>query len=193
MGIVSRAADVYYTYRFLRTLTTSWEDMDAYKLGLIDENGKVLKKPQTSEEKDAYNLFFRLVFNVKRLMERLPFGKQRIASYAAALYLIKENTGMSDEQIRQVFDEINLDIDDFLAEESEWHILEDESLSPGSYTLTQDIASPLTGELIARKGTNVNVDEGTKPVGLVFNERIYKIRHVQTKQEIFVSSGDIKK
>lgn len=193
MGIVSRAADVYYTYRFLRTLTTSWEDMDAYRLGLIDENGKVLKKPQTSEEKDAYNLFFRLVFNVKRLMERLPFGKQRIASYAAALYLIKENTGMSDEQIRQVFDEINLDIDDFLAEESEWHILEDESLSPGSYTLTQDIASPLTGELIARKGTNVNVDEGTKPVGLVFNERIYKIRHVQTKQEIFVSSGDIKK
>ena len=193
MGIVSRAADVYYTYRFLRTLTTSWEDMDAYKLGLVDENGKVLKKPQTSEEKDAYNLFFRLVFNVKRLMERLPFGKQRIASYAAALYLIKENTGMSDEQIRQVFDEINLDIDDFLAEESEWHVLEDESLSPGSYTLTQDIASPLTGELIARKGTNVNVDEGTKPVGLVFNERIYKIRHVQTKQEIFVSSGDIKK
>lgn len=193
MGIVSRAADVYYTYRFLRTLTTSWEDMDAYKLGLVDGNGKVLKKPSTSEEKDAYNLFFRLVFNVKRLMERLPFGKQRIASYAAALYLIKENTGMSDDQIRKVFDEINLDIEDLLSEETEWYVLEDGSLSPGSYTLTQDIASPLTGDIIALKGTTAIVDEGTKPVGLVFNESIYRIRHVQTKQEIYVSSGDITK
>ena len=54
MGIVSRAADVYYTYRFIRTLVTPWEELDAYKLGLIDGNGKNLKKPSTSEEKDSY-------------------------------------------------------------------------------------------------------------------------------------------
>lgn len=191
MGIVSRAADVYYTYRFLRTLTTPWEETEAYELGLIDDNGKVLKKPKTSEEKDAYNLFFRLVFNVKRLLERLPFGKQRISSYAAALYLIREHSGMSDDQIAKVLDESDIDISDLLEEEKNWYVLEDGSLSPGSYTLNQDIASPATGQMIALKGTRVNVDEGTLPVGLVFNERIYKIRHVQTKQEIYVSAGDI--
>jgi hypothetical protein len=59
------------------------------------------------------------------------------------------------------------------------------------FKLAQDIASPLTGEMIARKGTTVLVDEGTKPSGLVLGESIYKIKHVQTKQDIYVSSGDL--
>lgn len=191
MGIVSRAADVYYTYRFIRTLVTPWEELDAYKLGLIDGNGKNLKKPSTSEEKDSYTVFFRLVFNIKRILEKLPFGKSRISSYAAALFLLKEQTNMSDEQLAHAFAEAGIEIDDLLAEENAWHVQSNDTLSPGVFKLAQDIASPLTGEMIARKGTTVLVDEGTKPSGLVLGESIYKIKHVQTKQDIFVSSGDL--
>lgn len=191
MGIVSRAADVYYTYRFIRTLVTPWEELDAYKLGLIDGNGKNLKKPSTSEEKDSYTVFFRLVFNIKRILEKLPFGKSRISSYAAALFLLKEQTNMSDEQLAHAFAEAGIEIDDLLAEESAWHVQSNNTLSPGVFKLAQDIASPLTGEMIARRGTTVLVDEGTKPSGLVLGESIYKIKHVQTKQDIYVSSGDL--
>lgn len=191
MGIVSRAADVYYTYRFIRTLVTPWEELDAYKLGLIDGNGKNLKKPSTSEEKDSYTVFFRLVFNIKRILEKLPFGKSRISSYAAALFLLKEQTNMSDEQLAHAFAEAGIEIDDLLAEENAWHVQSNDTLSPGVFKLAQDIASPLTGEMIARRGTAVLVDEGTKPSGLVLGESIYKIKHVQTKQDIYVSSGDL--
>ena len=55
MGIISRAADLYYTYKFLKTLVTDWEDMEAYKLGVIDDNGKFLLKGKqlTSDQKDS--------------------------------------------------------------------------------------------------------------------------------------------
>jgi len=54
-----------------------------------------------------------------------------------------------------------------------------------------DVAAPTTGEIVARKGTRVVVDEGTKPAAFVFDEPIYRIRHAQTKQEIYISAQDI--
>ena len=100
MSIISRSADLFYAFRFLKLLVTPWESMEAYKLGIIDKDGKVIKKTRTtSEEKAAYTVFHRLVFNIKRLLSRLPFGKTKIASWATALFLIKEETGMSEEAI----------------------------------------------------------------------------------------------
>ena len=40
MGILKRAADIAYTFRFIRLMVMDWKDWDAYKLGIIDENGK---------------------------------------------------------------------------------------------------------------------------------------------------------
>ena len=40
MGILKRAADITYTFRFIRMMAMDWKDWDAYKLGIIDENGK---------------------------------------------------------------------------------------------------------------------------------------------------------
>ena len=59
MGILSRAGDLVYTFRFLKLLTTSWEDMSAFKLGLIDAKGKRVKtvNVDTSEKKSAYTAF----------------------------------------------------------------------------------------------------------------------------------------
>lgn len=197
MGIVNQSIDVYYTYRFLRLLTTEWKDTDAFKLGIIDEKGKPLKKPyqlNTTEEKDSYTVFQRLVFNIKRMIESLPFGKTRIATFAAALYLLKEQTNMSDDDMKAILSKAGVDIDAMISESSgsvSWFVLGDDSLAPGSYDLLTDVASPTTGDIIARKGTRVSVDEGTKPVGFVFDEPIYRIRHAQTRQEICISAQDI--
>ena len=88
MGVLTKSADTVYTMRFLTLLTTAWEDTNAFKLGLIDAEGKKLRKPQTEEEKSAYNLFHRLVFNIKKLINKAPGGKSKIASYAAGLLLL---------------------------------------------------------------------------------------------------------
>lgn len=192
MGIITRSADLYYTYKFLRLLTIPWKQTDAFQLGIIDGNGKLLIKPSqftTSEQRDAYSYFDRLVFNIRRLLEKAGAGS-RIASYAAALYLIKDNFNISDSSIEMIFKKMELDINTENITES-WYILGDDTLSPGSYTLVQDIQIPSTGELAARKGTRVIVHEHTLPSGHIFNEPIYKVKHVQTKQEIFVAATDL--
>jgi hypothetical protein len=89
--MASPVVDLVLIYQFLKRLTTPFTETDAYKLGLIDENGKKIKKPQTREEDRAYGYFDRLVFNIKKLIEQLPGGKSKLASYAAALFLIRES------------------------------------------------------------------------------------------------------
>ena len=87
-----RGIDTVIVFRVLKLLTTPWKEQAAFEQGLIDEKGKrTNKKPKSSKEKDAYTLLHRLIFNLKRIMEMIPFGKTRIASYAAALFLIKEH------------------------------------------------------------------------------------------------------
>ena len=43
-GLVGGAMNLYFIYKFLRILTTPWESTDAFKLGIVDEKGKILKK-----------------------------------------------------------------------------------------------------------------------------------------------------
>lgn len=195
MGIISRAADLYYTYKFIKTLVTPWDKMKAYDMGIIDANGKFLKKGQslTADEKSEFTLFHRLVFNFKRILEKLPFGKTKLASYAAALFLLKEHTGMSEEQLSKALDEAGIDTDTFLPEETHWNIMEDGTLAPGVYVLEQDIASPTTGEEIFKSGSKVTVAEGTQATDHVFGEPIFKVHHVSTKSDIFVTSGDLRR
>ena len=121
MSLASRAGDLYYSLRFVKMLTTPFEDTDAYKLGIIDENGNRIKtkKVSTSEEKSAFTTFHRLVFNVKKLLEKLPGGQSRLASYVAALFLLKEKYELSDSTIEKIVEKSNLETLDFLAEKSE--------------------------------------------------------------------------
>ena len=102
---MGRAIDTVIVFRILKLLTTPWEEQAAYKEGLIDSKGKRLKKQKvTSSKIHAYTFLHRLVFNLKRLMELLPFGKTRLASYATALFLIKEHCGIKGNKLdKEVF------------------------------------------------------------------------------------------
>jgi malic enzyme len=93
MGILAGIGNIYFVYQFLKKLVTPFEKTKAFELGIIDEKGKILKRRRDlegDEEKSAYNLSDTLIWNIKKLMGKIPGGKSRIASYAAALYLIKE-------------------------------------------------------------------------------------------------------
>lgn len=192
MSIISRTGDLFYAYRFIRLLVTDWENTEAFKLGIIDDEGKVLKKTRelnTSEEKAAYTVFHRLVFNIKRLLNKLPFGKTKLASWATALFLIKEETGMSEEEIIKILKKMDVDLDQDLFE-STWFMI-GEQLQPGVYTLEESIPSPKTGEIIALKGTKVRVFEDTDPIGYMVGVPIYSVLHLKTKQQIYINPGEI--
>lgn len=86
--------DLFLVYQFIKRLATPFSEWEAYKLGIIDENGNQLKKRKeltTVKERDAFGHFDLMVTKLKRLLEKIPGGKTRIASYAAALWLIKEH------------------------------------------------------------------------------------------------------
>ena len=91
IGQASRGADLYFVFRFLRLLTMDYKKTDAFKFGIIDNKGKALRKSadlESIKEKAAYTMLHRMVFKIRRLMEKVPGG--RFVNYAAALFLLKE-------------------------------------------------------------------------------------------------------
>jgi len=114
--MATRLVDTLYTLKFIKLLSTKWEDTDAYKLGIIDKKGTPLKKLSqlNSEEKQAYTPFDRLVFKFKRMLEKLPGGKTMVARYSAALLLIKEDIesiGMNYKRIKELLEEVTTGVD----------------------------------------------------------------------------------
>jgi hypothetical protein len=192
MGLISRAGDIFYALRFLRLLTKSWDDMDAFKYGIIDNNGKVLRKASTLKnpvEKSSYTIFHRLVFNLKRLLNKLPIGKTKLASYATALFLVKEHSGMTESEMEDVLNKVLEDWEVDTVNE-QW-FQKDGKINPGKYTLKEDVISLNTGEPIARAKDIVEVKEAISPVGSIFGTDIFEVKHLKTNQSIYINSGEI--
>lgn len=104
---MSRFVDAIIAYRILRKLSTPFNETEAYRLGIIDDRGKILRKFNEltrPEEKDAYTLLDRLVWRVKRIIERVPYASQQIVSFAAALALIKEHLDRNAEPLHSEFE-----------------------------------------------------------------------------------------
>ena len=84
---MSRTVDNIIAYRIISMLVKPFKDTDAFKEGIIDEKGKILKKATkltTTKEKNAYTFLHRLVFKLKQFVEKVPGGKSRLGSLAAA-------------------------------------------------------------------------------------------------------------
>jgi hypothetical protein len=74
-------------------LVKPFKETDAYKFGIIDEKGNNLRKMatlKTTQERDSYTYLHRLVFNMKKIINRLPGGESNLKSIIAALFLVKE-------------------------------------------------------------------------------------------------------
>lgn len=101
MSTFSRIVDTTYALRFLRLLTTPWTQLNAYKRGIIDGKGKQLLKSREvpPADKQYYTIFHRLVFNVKRLLQKTPIvGRSILTSYVAGLLMLRE--GSSEDEIK---------------------------------------------------------------------------------------------
>jgi len=89
---MSNTIDTVIVFRILKKLTTPWEKTQAFKTGLIDKKGNILVKPKerTKEQTKAFTTLDRLVFNLKRMLAKVPGGGSQLGSYIAALALLKE-------------------------------------------------------------------------------------------------------
>ena len=97
---MSRAIDLIITYRVVKMLVTPFKKFKAFELGIIDEDGKSLKKMKEVKGSDRkhYTMLHKFVFNIKRILQKVELSS-RLGSFAVALaLLIKEDKSMSQHK-----------------------------------------------------------------------------------------------
>jgi hypothetical protein len=91
--------DLFLVFSFIKRLVTPFEKWEAYKEGIIDKDGNVLIKRKDyskANQKKAFGVFDQLILNIKKLLAKVPGGSSRLGTYAAALWLIKEEKKLEE-------------------------------------------------------------------------------------------------
>ena len=207
---MGRAIDLFVTYRFIKLLVTPFEKQEAYKLGIIDKDGNRVRPPRdpktnirpaieklrTSEEKNAYTILHKLVFNIKKIFAKVPGLRTKLGTYAAALFLLKDTFKESvddpdifEKQFIKYLAEEGYEVDNNISEQV---VGFGEVLPKGEYTLVNDILNKEEEELTAKKGDKVAVFEDEPPVDTVLGVEIFSVVHLNTREVIYVSLEDLK-
>ena len=153
---MGRAIDALIAFRLVKLLVTPFNKTKAFKLGIIDEKGKVLIKsrqinklpfPQRTEARKAYTMLIRFVFNLKRLLSKVGIRGPIGSATAAAIAFFKEEYGENPEVEREVYKHLK-------EQGFEFDISENygEPLSEGTYKVKHDIYN-LEGDIV------INIDE----------------------------------
>jgi hypothetical protein len=158
-------------------LVTPFVKTDAYKLGIIDEKGKNLRKSstlKTTQERRAYSYLHRLVFNMKKILGKLPGGDSSLKNIIAALFLVKEynqskdrTTSLMEQRFLKVLEKVNegvvlveeeIELKKFLKQ------IEEEGGAPANNTSGAAVTEPKIGkkdikkyQTLARRKAPVNV------------------------------------
>ena len=163
MGLAGTALDIFIAYKFIQLLVVPFDKTEAYKLGIINANGDILKKRSqltTSQEKKAYpSIFYTMVWKIKKLLEKLPFGKSKIASTAAVAYFLKEHV----ESIGGDFTKIEDALMEHLHENGYSELLESRhssAIENGQYLIENEV---------------IELNEYTDPIDTVLGVPIYKV------------------
>ena len=85
--MANRAVDLVITYRVIKLLVTPFTKQEAFKFGIIDKDGNVLRKNKslkTRAEKKSYTILHRFIFNLKRILQKVGLGG-RLGTFAVAL------------------------------------------------------------------------------------------------------------
>ena len=201
------AIDLFVTYRFIKLLVTPFDKTPAFKLGIIDKDGNRLKEKtvargmqptqlNTIEEKGAYTILHKLVFNIKKIFGKVPGLRTKVGTYAAALFLLKDTFKESvddpdvfEKEFMKYLKEEGFEIDDSISEEV---IGFGEVLPKGEYVLVNDILNKEEEELSAKKGDKVVTFEDEAPIDTVLGVEIFPVVHMKSKEIIYVSLEDIK-
>ena len=204
---MGRAIDLFVTYRFIKLLVTPFDKMPAFKLGIIDKYGnRVMRKTVsrgmqptqliTDTEQSAYTILHKLVFNIKKIFQKVPGLRTKLGTYAAALFLLKDtfkesvdDPDMFEKEFMKYLKEEGYEIDNTISEEV---IGFGEVLPKGEYVLVNDILNSEEEELQAKIGDKVVAYDDQPPIDTILGVEIFPIIHIKTKEKIYISLEDIK-
>ena len=52
---MTSAVDLYVLYKFIKAISTPFDETKAFELGIVDKKGKLLKKPRTKATRNKYS------------------------------------------------------------------------------------------------------------------------------------------
>jgi hypothetical protein len=97
--------DLFFLYMFIKKLVTPFDKWKAYEEGIIDDKGNIIKsadeRSRTIKGREAFTKFDLMVLKLKKLLAKAPGGQTRIATYAAALWLIKEHKDTDSSMLNE--------------------------------------------------------------------------------------------
>ena len=134
--------DNLIAYRVLSMLVKPFVETDAYKLGIIDEKGKNLIRARefhTQDQRNAYTYLHRLVFNLKKIINKLPGGESNLKNLVAAFFLIKESYATRTVNVSETR------LNEVVALLDEGVILAEEQLVVEDFLLCEDAPANATG------------------------------------------------
>ena len=158
---MSRIIDGLIAWRLIKLLTTRFDRTEAYKLGIIDDKGKVLIKSKDIKDKkqrNAYTLLIRFVFNLKRMLSKIGIRGPLGSAAAAAIAFFKEEHGENLEVEKEVYK--------YLKEQGfEFEISENygEPLPEGTYKVKHDIYN-LDGDIAININESIEFTETTDTI-----------------------------
>ena len=165
---MGRVIDALIAYRLLKLLVTPFNKTKAYKMGIIDDKGKVLIKKnqfnkkipvnQRAEAKKAYTLLIRFVFNLKRLLSKVGIRGPLGSAAAAAIAFFREENQYNPEIEKQVYK--------YLKEQGfEFDVNENygDPIPHGRYIVNKDIYD-LEGDVVINKGDTIDYNEDIQTI-----------------------------
>jgi hypothetical protein len=178
--MASAAFNALVAYKFVKLLSTPWKKTDAYKLGIIDDKGALLKAKsdlKTSEEKKAYTIIHTLCWNIRRLIEKVPIVKARISRFAIALHLLKDNLKESVEDTQF--------LDRILVEHTGISpvVKDDPYLCEGYYSPNESLLDIYP---FINTSDQVHLTNGV-PLDTVLGTPVYEAEHLRTGEKVVIS------
>ena len=181
---MGRVIDALIAYRVLKLLVTPFKQSKAFKLGIIDDKGKVLIKskdlPNSGPKREAYTLLIRFVFNLKKLLSKVGIRGSLGTAAAAAIAFFKEDNGYNPEIEKVVYKHLKENGFEFKVDENYG-----DPLRPGTYRVNRDITD-LEGDIV------INIDEEVifeGNIDTIMGYDVFKYRNVYlTTEDLYANA-----
>ena len=182
---MGRVIDALIAYRVLKILVTPFNKTQAFKMGIIDDKGKVLIKSKQlsrafpnsqaqAQARKSYTLLIRFVFNLKRLLSKIGVRGPIGSAAAAAIAFFREENGCNVQVEKLVYKQLKKHGFEFEVNENYG-----EPLRHGSYRVNRDICN-LEGDIV------INIDEEIVYEGhtdTIMGHDVFKYRDVYLTTE----------
>jgi len=93
--------------------------------------------------------------------------------------------------IKEALSKAGVDHLDLLEESSQWFILDDGRMSPGSYKVREGKMLNKSLDEMVRKKDVVIANEDCYPVGDIFGMPVYEMTHRNTNQKVYVTISEL--